>query len=83
MFNIKISNLIKTSIIVFLFTHFSVLFAQDSFGGLALYTVREDMGKDSKATLQAVAEAGYINIEAAGYENGKFYDYTPQEFKAL
>lgn len=83
MFNIKISNLFKTSIIVFLFTHFSVLFAQDSFGGLALYTVREDMGKDSKATLQAVAEAGYVNLEAAGYENGKFYDYTPQEFKAL
>ena len=67
----------------FLFTHFSVLFAQDSFGGLALYTVREDMGKDSQATLQAVAEVGYVNIEAAGYENGKFYNYTPQEFKAL
>ncbi len=83
MFNIKISYLIKTSIFVFLFTHFSVLFAQDSFGGLALYTVREDMGKDSQATLQAVAEVGYVNIEAAGYENGKFYNYTPQEFKAL
>jgi len=83
MFNIKISYLIKTSTFVFLFTHFSVLFAQDSFGGLALYTVREDMGKDSQATLQAVAEVGYVNIEAAGYENGKFYNYTPQEFKAL
>ena len=83
MFNIKISYLIKTSIFVFLFTHFSVLFAQDSFGGLALYTVREDMGKDSQATLQAVAEVGYVNIEAAGYENGKFYNYTPQDFKAL
>lgn len=83
MFNIKISYLIKTSIFVFLFTHFSVLFAQDSFGGLALYTVREDMGKDSQATLQAVAEVGYVNIEAAGYEKGKFYNYTPQEFKAL
>ena len=41
------------------------------------------MGKDSQATLQAVAEVGYVNIEAAGYENGKFYNYTPQEFKAL
>lgn len=51
------------------------------FGGLALYTVREDMGKDPKATLLAVANAGYQNIESAGYADGKFYGMTPQEFK--
>lgn len=52
-------------------------------GGLALYTVRDDMAKDAKATLKAVAEAGYQNIEAAGYSDGKFYNMSPQEFKAL
>lgn len=52
-------------------------------GGLALYTVRDAMGKDAKATLKAVADAGYENIEAAGYEDGKFYNMSPQEFKSL
>ncbi|SDB34530.1 Sugar phosphate isomerase/epimerase [Flavobacteriaceae bacterium MAR_2010_188] len=58
-------------------------YAQEQFGGLALYTVRDDMSKDAKATLKAVADAGYKNIEAAGYENGKFYNMTPKEFKKL
>lgn len=54
----------------------------EDFGGLALYTVRDDMGTDAKATLQAVADAGYKNIEAASYADGKFYDMTPADFKA-
>ncbi|WP_435371060.1 sugar phosphate isomerase/epimerase family protein [Maribacter dokdonensis] len=58
-------------------------YAQKKFGGLALYTVRDDMGKDAKATLQAVADAGYKNIEAAGYEDGKYYGMTPSDFKGL
>jgi sugar phosphate isomerase/epimerase len=57
--------------------------AQEKFGGLALYTVRDDMATNAKATLQAVAEAGYKYIEAAGYDNGKFYNMTPIEFKKL
>lgn len=52
------------------------------FGGLALYTVRDDMGTDAKSTLKAVANAGYENIEAAGYADGKFYNMTPVDFKA-
>jgi len=55
--------------------------AQEKFGGLALYTVRDDMAKDAKATLQAVANDGYLNIEAAGYKDGKYYNMTPVEFK--
>lgn len=60
-----------------------MLNAQEKFGGLALYTVRDDMSKDVKATLQAVANAGYKNIEAAGYKDGKYYDMSPQDFKKL
>ncbi|MBQ4914044.1 sugar phosphate isomerase/epimerase [Maribacter sp. MMG018] len=59
------------------------IYAQDKFGGLALYTVRDDMGTNAKATLQAVADAGYKNIEAAGYEDGKFYGMSPKEFKSM
>lgn len=55
---------------------------QKKFGGLALYTVREAMSKEPKATLQAVANAGYTYIEAAGYSDGKFYGMTPIEFKS-
>nr|WP_041633276.1 sugar phosphate isomerase/epimerase [Maribacter sp. HTCC2170] len=57
--------------------------AQDKYGGLALYTVRGNMGSDAKATLQSVADAGYEYIEAAGYNDGKFYNLPPKEFKAL
>lgn len=53
------------------------------FGGLALYTLRDDMGTNAKETLKAVAAAGYKYIEAAGYNNGKFYNMTPEAFKSL
>ena len=54
--------------------------AQDQFGGLALYTVRDDMSKNAVETLKAVADAGYAYIEAAGYNEGKFYGMEPQDF---
>ncbi len=52
------------------------------FGGLALYTVRDAMAKDPKATLKAVADAGYAYVESANYADGKFYGMTPAEFKS-
>jgi sugar phosphate isomerase/epimerase len=55
--------------------------AQDPFGGLALYTVREEMSKDPVETLEKVAGAGYAYVEAAGYNEGKYYGMQPQEFK--
>jgi len=54
----------------------------EQLGGLALYTVRNAMAKDAKATLKTVAETGYQNIEAAGYADGKYYDMSPEDFKA-
>ncbi|WP_437395897.1 sugar phosphate isomerase/epimerase family protein [Flagellimonas lutimaris] len=70
-------------IFTFAFALFTITFyAQDNFGGLALYTVRDNMGEDAKATLQKVADAGYAYIEAAGYNEGKFYGMEPQEFKS-
>ncbi|MDN3203195.1 sugar phosphate isomerase/epimerase family protein [Algoriphagus sediminis] len=51
------------------------------FGGLALYTLRDAMSEDPTGTLQKVADAGYAYVEAAGYENGKFYGMEPVEFK--
>lgn len=68
--------------VIFLFTS-SYSKAQGKFGGLALYTVRDAMGKDANSTLKAVADAGYQYIEAAGYNDGKFYNMSPSDFKAL
>ena len=53
------------------------------FGGLALYTVRDAMMKDARATLEKVSQAGYVNVESAGYNNGKFYNLSPADFKSL
>ncbi len=55
--------------------------AQDRFGGLALYTVRDDMSKNAVETLKAVADVGYAYVEAAGYNDGKFYGMDPKDFK--
>ncbi len=60
----------------------SSLFAQKKWGGMTLYTVRTEMGKDPKATLKAVADLGYKYIEAVDYKDGKFYGMTPDEFKS-
>lgn len=65
-------------------TETTEMVAQDdqSFGGLALYTLRDALDTDTKATLKTVAEVGYKNIEAAGYKDGKFYTMSPEDFKA-
>jgi sugar phosphate isomerase/epimerase len=54
----------------------------ERFGGLALYTLRDSMSSNPKATLQAVADAGYAYVETANYEDGKFYGMVPADFKA-
>ena len=74
----RLSNVVLSLLLIGMF----IGNAQDQFGGLALYTVRNDMKQDAKATLQAVADAGYKNIEAAGYADGKFYGMAPADFKA-
>ncbi len=56
--------------------------SETQLGGLALYTVRDAMEADAKATLKTVAETGYANIEAAGYKDGMYYNMTPADFKA-
>lgn len=55
---------------------------QDSFGGMTLYTIRDQMDANPKETLKEVAEIGYKYIEATGYKDGTFYGMKPEEFKA-
>lgn len=46
--------------------------------GLQLYSVRRQMSEDFEGTITKVAEAGYDQVEFAGY-----YDREPKEIKAL
>ena len=57
--------------------------ADTPFGGIALYTLRDTMGKDPRGVLQAVADLGYEYIESAGYADGKYYGMTPAAFKEM
>ena len=51
--------------------------------GLQLYSVRDAMKADPAGTLKKLSDGGYKYIEHAGYDNGKFYGYTPAEFNKL
>ncbi len=51
--------------------------------GMQLYCVRDDMKKDPAGTLQALAGMGYKHVEHANYVDGKFYGYSPAEFKKI
>lgn len=77
----KVFNLTLFVVTFILSTNLSVL-AQKKWGGMTLYTVRNEMGKDPKETLRKVADLGYKYIEAVDYKKGKFYGMAPAEFKA-
>lgn len=57
-----------------------------SFGiGLQLYTVRDAMQKDVPGSLKKVSDIGYKYLELASYnmKEGKFYGFTPEDFKKM
>jgi sugar phosphate isomerase/epimerase len=74
-------NKIFALLLVSIFFNVSIT-AQKKWGGMTLYTVRNEMGKDPKATLKSVADLGYKYIEAVDYNKGKFYGMSPAEFKS-
>ncbi len=51
--------------------------------GIQLYTIRDNMAKDVADSLKQVADIGYQYLELAGYNNGKFYGFSPDEFKKM
>jgi sugar phosphate isomerase/epimerase len=51
--------------------------------GIQLWTVKEDMAKDAKGVLKALADYGYNFIESFSHEGPKiFWDMKPKDFKA-
>jgi sugar phosphate isomerase/epimerase len=51
--------------------------------GLQLYTVRNEMSKDAKGTLEKVSQTGYKEVETFGYGNGKWFGLTASELSAV
>ncbi|WET03824.1 sugar phosphate isomerase/epimerase family protein [Flavobacterium sp. YJ01] len=52
--------------------------------GLQLYTLREELPKDVKATLERVAKAGYTTVETYGFSiKDQFWGLTPKELKKI
>ncbi|MBN1819742.1 MAG: sugar phosphate isomerase/epimerase [Prolixibacteraceae bacterium] len=55
-----------------------------SFGvGVQLYSIRDAMAVNIPGSLKKVSDMGYKNLELADYSNGKFYGYSPKEFKKI
>lgn len=48
--------------------------------GIQLWSLREMMKEDPKATLKLISEMGYGQVETAGYNNGMLYGMEPAEF---
>jgi len=52
--------------------------------GLQLYSLREDVRDlGIQKVLEVVAQMGYVNLETAGYNDGKIYGIAPAEFKKM
>ena len=51
--------------------------------GLQMYSLRDDLNKDVKGTIEKLGKIGYVEMEAASFDNGKFYGMEPEAFKAL
>ncbi len=51
--------------------------------GLQLYTLRDEIKKDVEGVIAKVAEIGFTSVEVFGYDKGKFFGKTPEEFAAI
>jgi sugar phosphate isomerase/epimerase len=57
--------------------------AQKGMVGLQLYSVRDDMMKDPKGSLEQLAKMGYVYVEHANYVKEKFYGFAAPEFRKI
>lgn len=83
------TNLIKPLVIIALVAIIIGGLSQSSFAkkkkdiGLQMYSLRDDLNKDVKGTIEKMGKIGYTSMEAASFDNGKFYGMEPEAFKAL
>lgn len=51
--------------------------------GVQLWSVKEDMNKDAKGTLEKVAKMGYKQVEGFGYSDGKFFGVPTADYAKI
>jgi sugar phosphate isomerase/epimerase len=51
--------------------------------GLQLYTLRNEIKNDVAPVIAKVAEIGYTSVEVFGYNDGKFFGHSPEEFVGI
>jgi sugar phosphate isomerase/epimerase len=51
--------------------------------GVQLWSVRDDMNKDAKGTLEKIAKMGYKQVEGFGYADGKFFGVPTEDYAKL
>lgn len=51
--------------------------------GVQLWSVREDMKKDAKGTIEALAKMGYRQVEPFGFDGGNLFGLSYADFGAL
>jgi sugar phosphate isomerase/epimerase len=51
--------------------------------GVQLYTLRNEIGKDPKGTLEKVAKLGFKQVETFGYGGRKWFNLSPTELGAI
>ena len=56
---------------------------KESYVGLQLYSIRQDMSKDPMGSLRKVADMGWVYVEHASYVNRKFYGFEAKEFRKI
>jgi sugar phosphate isomerase/epimerase len=88
MSNLNLIKMKKATIIITLFLSALLLnscetYISKKFIGLQLYSLKDLMKEKPDSTIKAVADIGYKFVEAAGYNDGKFYGMEPTEFKRL
>ncbi len=57
--------------------------ARKSFIGLQTYSVGSELSADVPAGLKRIYDAGYTDLELAGYRDGMLGDYTMTEYKKM
>lgn len=61
----------------------TLLFKSKTKVGLQLYTLRNEIFKDTRGVLKKVAALGYKEVESFGYKDGKYFGMAPAEFVSV
>jgi sugar phosphate isomerase/epimerase len=56
---------------------------KDKIIGIQLYTIRDLVAENLEGTLETLSNIGYKSVEAAGYDNRRFYNLLPGEYKKV